>query len=365
MEGCIVNQSRLDHVTEFMLQNQMEQLLISDPASIFYLTGEWIQPGERLLVLYLNLRGEKRLFLNALFPFQLEEDSGIQVNYYRDTDDIISILAEFMEDEGEIGVDKTWPARFLLPLMSKLPHAEFTNGSVGVDTLRMIKDPEEQSLMKKASLLNDQAMQVLIESVAEGTTELELSRILKASYRGMGADGISFAPIIAFGANAALPHHDTGNALIQPGDSIICDIGCLKDNYCSDMTRTFFYKTISDKARQVYDLVLQANLAAISAVRPGARFCDVDAAARQVIEAGGYGAAFTHRTGHSIGIEVHESGDVSSINTALLVPGMVFSIEPGIYLQNEFGIRIEDLVLVTETGCEILNHFTKELTILG
>jgi len=360
-----VNQLRLDQVTDYMHQTQMEQLLISDPASIFYLTGEWIHPGERMLVLYLNLSGEKRLFVNGLFPIQVKDASGLQITYFSDTDDNISLLAEFMTDEGDIGVDKTWPARFLLPLMEKLPHAAFINGSQAVDSVRLIKDVDEQALMRKASELNDQAMNVLASSVEEGCTELELSRLLKETYRVLGTDGISFTPIIAFGANAALPHHDTGNAMIQPGASVICDIGCIKDDYCSDMTRTFFYKTVSEKARQVYDLVHQANLAAIAAVRPGARFCDVDAAARQVIEAGGYGAYFTHRTGHSIGIEVHEFGDVSSVNTARLEPGMVFSIEPGIYLQNEFGVRIEDLVLVTETGCEVLNHFTKALTVIG
>lgn len=359
-----MNQSRLHRVIDSMLQTQMEQLIISDPATIFYLTGAWIHPGERMLVLYLNLSGEKHLFVNALFPVQLEEAAGLQVHYFSDTEDSIALMSEFMNDEGDIGVDKTWPARFLLPLMERLPHATFINGSIAADSVRLIKDQDEQTLMRTASELNDQAMKVLAASVEEGCTELALSRLLKETYRAMGTDGISFAPIIAFGANAALPHHDPGHAQLHPGDSIICDIGCIKDNYCSDMTRTFFYKAVSEKARRVYDLVHQANLAAIAAVRPGARFCDVDAAARQVIEAGGYGAYFTHRTGHAIGIEVHEYGDVSSVNTALLEPGMVFSIEPGIYLQNEFGVRIEDLVLVTDTGCEVLNHFTKALTII-
>jgi len=348
-----------------MVENQMEQLIISDPTAIFYLTGIWIHPGERMLVLYLNLSGEKVLLLNALFPIQLHSTPDLQISFYSDTDDCVASLAGLMKDEGEVGVDKTWPARFLLPLMEKLPHATFINGSMAVDGLRLIKDREEQTLMRAASSLNDQAMRVLMAAIEDSATEQALCLTLKETYRAIGAEGVSFTPIIAFGANAALPHHDSGDTLIQPGDAIICDIGCVKSDYCSDMTRTFFYKTASEKARAVYDLVRRANLAAIAAVRPGARFCDVDAAARQVIEAGGYGPCFTHRTGHAIGIEVHEFGDASSTNTAFLEPGMIFSIEPGIYLQNEFGVRIEDLVLVTENGCEVLNHFTKELTIIG
>ena len=131
------------------------------------------------------------------------------------------------------------------------------------------------------------------------------------------------------------------------------------------MTRTVFYKSASDKAKEVYNIVREANEKAISIVKPGVRFCDIDAAARNYIEEKGYGKYFTHRTGHSIGIEVHDFGDVSSVNTDKVAPGMIFSIEPGIYLPGEFGVRIEDLVLVTEDGCEVLNKFSKDLTIIG
>lgn len=340
----------------------MSQLLISDPASIFYLTGKWIDPGERLLVLYLNLKGEKKLFLNVLFPVQ--EDLGLDLVYFTDTDDSISLLAEHLSDEGEIGIDKIWPARFLLQFMAKLNQASFILGSDALDLARMIKDPHEQQRMRDASKLNDQGMQQLVETFDPGETELNISRKLKEFFLALGADGSSFSPIIAFGPNSALPHHSTGKSHVQHGDSIIMDIGCVREGYCSDMTRTFFYKTVSEKARQVYQLVRSANQAAIDMVRPGVRFCDIDAAARNVIEAGGYGPYFTHRTGHTIGIEVHEPGDVSSANTDLLKPGMIFSVEPGIYLEGEFGVRIEDLVLVTDTGCEVLNYYPKDLQVL-
>lgn len=359
-----MNQSRLNSVTDQMLKAHMAQLIISDPASIYYLTGEWIHPGERLLVLYLNVNGDKILMLNELFPLAMKAENALTLKYYNDTEDCIEMLADLMTDEGDIGVDKIWPARFLLPLMEKLPHATFVNGAFAVDSIRMVKDEAEQQRMREASLLNDQAMRILFESISPGTTELELGDVLKKVYRSLDADGLSFSPIIAFGASAALPHHDSGSAQLKEGDVIICDIGCVKNDYCSDMTRTFFFKSVSDKAQEVYQLVKKANLAAIAAVRPGARFCDVDAAARKIIEDGGYGPYFTHRTGHAIGLEVHEFGDVSSVNTSRLEPGMIFSIEPGIYLSDEFGVRIEDLVLVTDTGCEVLNHFTKELLVI-
>ena len=142
-------------------------------------------------------------------------------------------------------------------------------------------------------------------------------------------------------------------------------MGGIKDNYCSDMTRTVFWKQPSPKAREVFETVLEAQKRACALVKPGVRFCDIDAACRDYITEKGYGEFFTHRTGHHIGLECHEYGDISSINETKCEPGMIFSIEPGIYLPGELGVRIEDLVLVTEDGCEILNKLNKELVVIG
>ena len=142
------------------------------------------------------------------------------------------------------------------------------------------------------------------------------------------------------------------------------DIGCIKDGYCADMTRTVFIGEVSDEARKIYEIVLEANRRGIAAAKPGARYCDVDNAARDYITEMGYGEYFTHRTGHNIGMEVHEYGDVSGINENVLKPGMCFSVEPGIYVPGVAGVRIEDLVLITEDGCEVLNNLSKELTVV-
>ena len=151
----------------------------------------------------------------------------------------------------------------------------------------------------------------------------------------------------------------------KSGDSVILDIGCLWNGYCSDMTRTVFIGEVSDRAREVYNVVLEANLRGIAAAKPGNRMCDVDLAARNYIEEKGFGEYFTHRTGHSIGLEDHEFGDVSSVNTDIIKVGQCFSVEPGIYLPDEnIGVRIEDLVLITEDGCEVLNDYTKELIVV-
>ena len=170
---------------------------------------------------------------------------------------------------------------------------------------------------------------------------------------------------MSFGANAADPHHEPDGTVLKEGDVVLFDVGCRQDEYCADMTRTFFFGEPDEEQRRVYEIVRQANEAGRAAVHPGARFCDIDGAARKVIEDAGYGPYFTHRLGHQIGLDVHEPGDVSSVNEACVQQGMCFSIEPGIYLPGRFGVRIEDLVIVTEDGCEVLNAYPRELETLA
>ncbi|QCX34163.1 aminopeptidase P family protein [Caloramator sp. E03] len=353
---------RLNAVLKEMDNRNIHQILVSDPASIFYLTKKWIHPGERMLVLFISSNETPKLFINELFP--VNEDLGVEIIRFNDIQDPVEILSKYIDSNKTIGIDKNWPSRFLLRLMELTSNNNFINSSFILDRLRMCKDEEEKNLMRKASEINDKAMKKLIKSIPDKLSEKKMSGILSDIYEKLGADGFSFSPIIAYGPNAADPHHEPDNSTVKEGDSIILDIGCVKDSYCSDMTRTVFYKYVPDKAKEIYNIVLEANKRAIERVKPGVKFCDIDAAARDYIESKGYGKYFTHRTGHSIGIEVHDFGDVSSVNNDILKPGMIFSIEPGIYLEGEVGVRIEDLVLVTEDGCEVLNKFPKELTVV-
>ena len=357
-----MKQARLDKVLQEMADREIPQMLVCDPAAIFYLTGQWIHPGERMMVLLLNVAQQHRLFINELFS--VKQDVRVPISRFNDTQDAVEIVSSYVGKENPIGIDKNWPSRFLLRLMELKGDSQFINSSIILDQCRMCKDSEEIEIMREASKMNDVAMGKLIKVLPEKYSEAKYSQLLLGIYEELGAQGCSFNPNISFGANGADPHHKTGNSLVKEGDSIVIDIGCKKDSYCSDMTRTVFYKYASDQAREVYNTVLDANKKAIDSVKPGVRFCDIDAVARKVIEAAGYGKYFIHRTGHCIGLEAHDFGDVSSINTDEIKPGMIFSIEPGIYLPGEFGVRIEDLVLVTEKGCEILNHYNKELTII-
>ena len=358
-----MNESRLARVVQAMEKENLKQMIVTDPVSIFYLTGKWIHPGERMLALYINVDGNNKLFINDLFP--VEEDLGVEKVWFNDIDDAVGVLVPHLDKENTLGVDKNWPAHFLLGLIDRNAVPNYVNGSKIIDRIRMVKDEEEIELMRISSRLNDQACERFINELSADRSEKDMALILDEIYRELGFEGYSFDPIIGYGANAADPHHEIDDSMLKEGDSIVIDIGGVKDSYHSDMTRTVFYKSVSEKHKEIYNLVLEANLKAIETVKAGVRFCDIDLAGRKVIEDAGYGEYFTHRIGHSIGLEGHDFGDVSSVNTDVVKPGMIFSIEPGIYLPGEMGVRIEDLVIVTEDGCEVLNKLDKSLKIIG
>ena len=358
-----MNESKVTRILAAMEEQHLPQMIVSDPAAVFYLTGKWIHPGERMLALYLNVNGSHKLILNRLFP--QEKDLGVELVWYNDTDDAVELLSRYTEKDKPLGIDKTWPARFLLRLQELNGASAYLNGSTIIDDVRRIKDAEEQQLMREASLANDKIMEQLIPLTGKGFTEKELDQKVRELYAVSGHSDVSFPPITAYGKSGADPHHATDSTLGKRGDSVVLDIGGIRNNYCSDMTRTVFLGEVSEKAREVYEIVREAQQRGIDAARPGARMCDVDNACRSYITEKRYGEFFTHRTGHSIGIEDHETGDVSSVNQSIIQPGQVFSIEPGIYLQEEgIGVRIEDLVLITEDGCEVLNHYPKDLIVV-
>lgn len=337
-------------------------MIVSSPSDIFFLTGRLIFPGERLLALYLNRNGNHKMLINDLFT--VPEDLGVEKIRFSDSDDFLGILNECIDHRLPLGIDRNFPARFLLPLVDRKAALRYILSSDCVGEVRSCKDDGERRLMREASRINDSAMAEFFKNIRPGITERQLADSMELIYRSLGAQGYSFAPLVAFGKNAAVGHHAPDDTALCDGDCVLIDVGCRKDGYCSDMTRTFFFRSVSEHSKRIYEIVRKANEAAESMIRPGVRFCDIDGTARNIIEEAGYGKEFTHRLGHSIGLEVHEVGDVSSANQSEVRPGMTFSIEPGIYVEGETGVRIEDLVLVTETGCEVLNHYSKELQII-
>lgn len=355
-----MNHSRLNAIINNMKKDGIDQLVISGPNSLYYLLDEMFHPGERMLVLYINVSGEHCLIVNELFPNAKALD--FDVVFYNDTEDPITYLKDKINSNQNFGVDKEWPSHFLVRLMKQLPELKIEIGSVSVDAARMLKDADEAEKMLEASHINDRVMAKVADLLKEKKfSEIELKKQIPELYASESTFEVSFSPSVCYGAHAAIPHHDAGDRLPKEGDAIIIDMGGRSNGYCSDMTRSFFYGTPPEEYMKIYNLVLRANLAAIAKVKPGVKLKEIDLAARDIISEGGYGEFFTHRTGHGIGIEVHEFPDVSSVNDMILEEGMAFSIEPGIYLPDKFGVRIEDIVMVTKDGCKVLNEYPKAL----
>lgn len=358
-----MKQNRVDAVLKGLEDMGLSQILITDPLSIFYLTGRMIYPLERFYALYLNQKGAHKIFINQLES--VPEDLGVEKVRFSDTDPYMDLVIQAVDSREPLGVDKNMSARFLLPLLDRKAAAGFVNASLAIDKARAVKDPQEQALMRKASQINDAAVGELRRYIREGVTEIELAEQLKQLYKDLGADGLSFDPLVAFGSNAASGHHWPDQTTLKAGDCVLIDAGCTYQGYCSDMTRTYFYQSVAQHQREIYNLVLQANESAEQAVRPGVVLGELDHIARSIISEAGFGSNFTHRLGHFIGLEDHDFGDVSAAAVDVAVPGNIFSIEPGVYLDGDMGVRIEDLILVTEDGYENLNHLSKELEIIS
>ncbi len=357
-----MDENRLARVRDNLARRGLEQALIVDPLSIWWLCGYHTEPYERFLALLLPAQGAPVLFANRLFPDAA--GCGARVVEFSDTDDPVALVAAETDRTRPLGVDKELAARWLVPLMEAGAASSFVLASDAVDDARSIKDARERELMRAASAVNDQAMAWLVGQVQPGVTERQIADGLLGAYRRLGAEGHSFSPIVSFGANAADPHHEPDDTPFSRGDMVLFDVGCRRSWYCSDMTRTFFSAEPTEHQRAVYDAVLRANEAAEKIVRPGVTFAQIDRAARQVIEDAGWGPQFNHRLGHQIGLVDHEPGDVSATHDEPVRPGQCFSIEPGIYLPGDMGVRIEDLVIVTEDGCEVLNSYPKGITVL-
>jgi Xaa-Pro aminopeptidase len=230
-----------------------------------------------------------------------------------------------------------------------------------VESLRAVKDESEIATMRRAGELSDEVFAALAQERFTGRTERELAWWIERSFRERGADGISFDAVVAAGATASSPHAVPGDRPIEPGVLVTIDAGCVLDGYCSDCTRTFGVGEVPDRLSELHALCLEAQLAGLAAVGPGVHGRDADAASRVSIEAAGLGWAYGHGLGHGVGLQLQEAPVLRPESTDMLEPGNVVSVEPGIYLPDDAGVRIEDLVLVTDDGCERLTQFTKEL----
>ncbi|MBO8164132.1 MAG: aminopeptidase P family protein [Brevibacillus sp.] len=361
-------QTRLEKLYAFMEEERAEALLLTSPQHVFYLTGFLTEPHERFLGLLLP-QGEEPVLIVPALDIEAAKQASVVGNIVgvADTEDPYQVVkASLPPRTTRMGIEKKhMSVTRYEELSAVLEVKEYFDVEPVLRSLRLRKSPDEIERIKRAVHLVELVLKEGLKNVTVGKAEAELVAELEYLMKKLGAEGPSFDTMVLVGENSAMPHGVPGQRRIQNGDFLLIDMGVAADGYVSDITRTFVVGEVTPKQREVYEAVLAANQAAIAAVKPGASVASLDRTARQLIADRGYGSFFIHRLGHGMGLEVHEYPSVHGENQDELAPGMVFTIEPGIYLPGWGGVRIEDDVLVTDSGVEVLTSFPKELTVLG
>ncbi|HYK72684.1 MAG TPA: Xaa-Pro peptidase family protein [Pseudoneobacillus sp.] len=358
---------RIKKISSWMKDSNIQLCFITNPDNVFYLSGFLSEPHERLLGV--AIFQEEEPFL--ICPGMEKEDAKRagwtgEIIGHSDIDRpwelIQKAVAKRISSIEKVAIEKEHMNVERYEAITNLfPQASFVPAEEKVRTLRLVKDEQEIKKIREACALADYAVEIGVQEIKEGKTELDVLAAIEYALKKKGVNEMSFATMVLTGANAASPHGTPGLTKIQKGDLVLFDLGVVVDGYCSDITRTVAYGEINDKQREIYETVLKGQLAALEASKPGKTCAEVDLAARNIIRDAGYGEYFPHRLGHGLGISVHEFPSLTETNSLKLEEGMVFTIEPGIYVPNVAGVRIEDDVFVTKDGIEILTKFPKEL----
>lgn len=354
-----VSSARPDRLAALLAERELDALLVTDPANLRYLTGFTGTSG-------LCLVGEReRLFVTDFRYVDQARDQVEGFDRIQGREDLLVETAERLS--GRVGFDDAQVTVRTHRRLNELlgGRAELVPVSGLVERLRAVKEAGELRSIREAAALTDDVLEHLCTRGLVGRSEREVAHDLEHEMRERGAEGASFPPIVAAAAHGALPHAGPRPERIPAGALVIVDLGCVLDGYCSDCTRTFATGPLEGEASAVYDLVLDAQQRALAAVRAGAGGRAVDAVAREAIAAAGHGERFGHGLGHGVGLEIHEQPRLSPRADGELAAGNVVTVEPGVYVSGSFGVRIEDLVAVTEDGCEVLSGFPKALVTLA
>ncbi|GAB1326787.1 M24 family metallopeptidase [Streptomyces sennicomposti] len=359
--------ARMDRAARAAADAGLAGLLVAPGPDMVWLTGYApTAVTERLTLLVLAPGQDPVLVVPTLEAPDAEQAPGAPALTLRDwTDgkDPYAVTAALLDRAGRFGIsDNAW-AMHLLGLQQTLPGTAYTSLTTALPMLRAVKDAAELELMAAAAAAADATFEEIRKVPFSGRRESEIGAELAGLLRLFGHSQVDFT-IVGSGPNGANPHHEMGDRVIERGDMVVLDFGGLKDGYGSDTTRTVHVGEPTDEERRVHDLVREAQEAGFRAVRPGVACQEIDRAARAVIAEAGYGEYFIHRTGHGIGVTTHEPPYMIEGEEQPLVPGMCFSVEPGVYLPGRFGVRIEDIVTVTGDGGRRLNDTTREMVLV-
>ncbi|EGK14293.1 xaa-Pro dipeptidase [Desmospora sp. 8437] len=362
---------RLEKLAGWLKHEQMELAMIQDPANLFYLTGFECEPHERLIALF-AFPGEEPFMILPKMEMDRLKDSGwtYGITAYEDTDNPWDAISSLLDDRkllpfqsAAVEPDHLSYAR-AQSLLRLSPEAKLISISSQLEAMRAVKDETEIQSAKKAARFADMAVETGIEALKPGCTELEVVARIEYEMKGQGIREMSFSTMVLFGEKSGDPHGIPGTRRLQEGDLVLFDLGVIVEGYASDITRTVAFGSISEEANRIYETVRKAQEAALAQCRPQTPMMEVDRAARRVIGEAGYGAHFPHRIGHGLGISTHEYPSLHGNNSDLLSEGMIITVEPGIYVPGIGGVRIEDDLVITAEGHQVLTRFPKELQIV-
>lgn len=361
---------RLEKLQAWMKENEIEVSFITSSENVFYLSGFFSNPHERLLALAVFQEEEPFLVCPGMEIHDVKNSGwNHEIIGYSDIDNpwemIKNAIMKRVRSVGKVSIEKEHMNVERYEQLSTLfPKAAIVSAEEKLRMLRMIKDAKELKVIEEACALADYAIEVGCSEIQEGKTELDVLNAVEYALKKKGVKEMSFSTMVLTGANGASPHGNPGMTKIKKGDLVLFDLGVVVDRYCSDITRTVAYGDINEKQKEIYDTVLKAQLAAVEASKPGVTAAEVDLTARRIIADAGYGEYFPHRLGHGLGISVHEYPSLTETNQLILEEGMVYTIEPGIYVPNVAGVRIEDDIYITADGAKVLTKFPKELQVI-
>ncbi|NJE00784.1 Xaa-Pro dipeptidase PepQ [Thermococcus sp. JdF3] len=346
---------RIDRLKEFISENELDGVLITGKENLFYFTG-----SSPVLGGYLVVTPDDAIFIVPELEYEeARETSRIPVEKFKTGKELYERLSSFKLKK--LGIEGRTSFSTIQTLREKAGAADFVSVDDVVKELRIIKTPEEIEVIKAACGIADMAMMAALEEISEGKREREIAAKMEYVMKMNGAEKPAFDTIIASGWRAALPHGLASDKRIEKGDLVVIDEGALYRHYHSDTTRTIVVGSPNEKQKDIYYAVLEAQRKGVEAARPGMTAKELDTLVRDVIKEYGYGDYFIHSTGHGVGLEIHEWPRVSQLDETVLKPGMVITIEPGIYLPKFGGVRIEDTILITENGAERLTRTEREL----
>ena len=361
--------TKIKQIQSWLKTQNCDIAFINNPDNIAYLTTYQSNPHERILALIVS-QNDAFLFAPALEVIEAEKKVDLAVYGYQDEQNPWQIIAETIKQRE--WKTNTWATEhnFLTveryqALTAQFPQANLdANITTTIQKMMLIKTEDEIAKMIEAGKWADYALKVGFAAIKEGISEAEIVAKIEYELKKKGIRQMSFDTLVLAGAHAASPHGEPSDRQIANNELVLFDLGVVCNGYTSDVTRTVAYGEVDDFTKEIYQTVLEANTAAIAAIKPGITASELDDIARKIITDAGYGEYFIHRLGHGLGSSVHEFPSIMAGNDLIIEEGMCFSVEPGIYIPDKIGVRIEDCVYVTKTGCEVLTHTPKDLTII-